>query len=1023
MTHFIQVNLGNGREAQDLLMQVAAEKNVDILLISEQYRKPETGIWFQDTRARAAIMVKNRRLNITQAFERGAGFTWVEIEGVRVYSCYFSPNEELGQFEKDLDLLEADIRTARGEVIVAGDFNSKSLDWGSRKTDDRGLALVGMLARLDLVVLNEGDSFTFRRRNTGSVIDVTMATNRVARRTSSWKVLEELTLSDHQYIEFFIDNEKKITPNIAGNSSHPRGNNMGTRWVLSKLDKSKMEEHIEEAKAKHIPWTSNITECPGKLVDYAISTITEACNISMPKRKSVEGRRRATYWWTAEIAELRKKCLSARRKATRHHEDEALSREYKQARKTLRIAIKNSKNKCWQELCREVDNDPWGLPYQLVTKKLRIRQKVPGLTDPCWVQQIVEALFPQENTPRRWMEDIGDQHVNLFTLDELHKAGRKIKTGKSPGPDGIPNEILKIILEKWPEMLLEVFNACLNQKLFPEQWKIQKLTLLRKGDKPLDSVSSYRPICLLDTLGKILERLLVQRLEEHLEAEGGLSHYQYGFRKGRSTVDAITRVIDTAKSVKQGKRQQKNFCALITLDIQNAFNTVRWEVVMTALELKKVPRYLRDIIGSYLDNRELIYETDDGLKRYRVSMGVPQGSVLGPLLWNMMYDEFLELDLPEQAYIVGFADDAAVVATAETTAQLEIIINDCMDRAYHWLNGRGFKLSIHKTEAVLITERRVFNWPDLVINGQEIKWSKSVTYLGMKLDERLTFTDHINMVVGKAASTAASLARLMPNVGGPREQKRRLLSGVVHAKLLYAAPIWADAMDSGVNRRKLLSIQRRSALKVIAAYRTVSESAVLVLASIPPIDLQVRERQEIYRGIRDGNISTDDITRKTEVKKRAREKLIEKWQNRWEEEETGRWTHRLIPNITAWIKRTHGEIGYYLTQAMTGHGKFESYLYRFKRTITPECKQCGYSEDDAEHTIFHCRAWSNERGILEETLGTEITVANLVGLMLDGVTEWNAVQTYVTKVLKEKERQEKERYERAQLPQDLLLNP
>lgn len=140
----------------------------------------------------------------------------------------------------------------------------------------------------------------------------------------------------------------------------------------------------------------------------------------------------------------------------------------------------------------------------------------------------------------------------LFKLEELIKAARTLKNGKAPGNDGIPSEILKEVIAVYPELLLNVFNACLKAGEFFSDWKVQKLVLLRKGNKPLDEVSSFRTICLLHTMGKLLEAMVLERLQRILVGENSLLENQFGFRKGRSTVDAILSVVNLAKEVNQG---------------------------------------------------------------------------------------------------------------------------------------------------------------------------------------------------------------------------------------------------------------------------------------------------------------------------------------------------------------------------------------------------------------------------------------------------------------------------------------
>ncbi|CAB0028724.1 unnamed protein product, partial [Trichogramma brassicae] len=180
-----------------------------------------------------------------------------------------------------------------------------------------------------------------------------------------------------------------------------------------------------------------------------------------------------------------------------------------------------------------------------------------------------------------------------------------------------------------------VYTACLRTGVFPACWKRQSLVLPPKPGKPPEEPSSYRLLCMLDTAGNILERIICDRLEATTESPGGLSDHQYVFWKGRSTINAIENVIATAREAIAGKRWNrgnKNYCAVVTLDIKNAFNFARWYNINAALRRKRTPQYLLRIVASYLLARELDYDTDDGPEFYRVTAGVPQGSVLEPIL-------------------------------------------------------------------------------------------------------------------------------------------------------------------------------------------------------------------------------------------------------------------------------------------------------------------------------------------------------------------------------------------------------
>ena len=171
---FLQLYLGRGKGAQDLLIQTARERRADVLLISEQHKWSKNSACYQDASRRAWILVCSSNLSTGDFLETDAGFVWVEVAGIRVYSCYFSPNDSFEIFETQILLLEECLRKASGRSLIAGDFNSKSPEWGEARLHRRGILVVEMVARNDLIVLNRGRDFTFRRGAGGSITQAYM---------------------------------------------------------------------------------------------------------------------------------------------------------------------------------------------------------------------------------------------------------------------------------------------------------------------------------------------------------------------------------------------------------------------------------------------------------------------------------------------------------------------------------------------------------------------------------------------------------------------------------------------------------------------------------------------------------------------------------------------------------------------------------------------------------------------------------------------------------------------------------
>lgn len=156
---------------------------------------------------------------------------------------------------------------------------------------------------------------------------------------------------------------------------------------------------------------------------------------------------------------------------------------------------------------------------------------------------------------------------------------------------------------------------------------------------------------------------------------------------------------------------------LILLDVKNAFNLVEWKVILDALRQKNISLSLRRVTSSYLQDRKII----EGGMTYDMTAGVPQGSLLGPTLWNVAYDSVLWLKLPERAETIAYADDLALVVFAKTTEEIEEIIYDSLEEISKWMTQNSLKLAPEKGEAVVLTKNRKDRMPNIKLNGHTIE--------------------------------------------------------------------------------------------------------------------------------------------------------------------------------------------------------------------------------------------------------------------------------------------------------------
>lgn len=969
------------KTADLLLEQLVIEKQVDAVILCEFYRQRSQGTWVEDESGTAAIWLPKE--NDTALAERGVGecYAYIRTKGLTLMSCYLTPSDRIGDFDEKLNHIEDEARELGQHLIISGDFNARAVEWGTDTTNSRGRKVLDMAARLDMNVINTGGSGTFRRPGCKETVpDITLSSERLTRKIVQWEVLEDYTGSDHQYIFYRVETE---------NSPARTRESTTRKWNVEKLKPEILLSKLDEMKSSIAQNTNARTQ-----VSALMRNITRACNASMPKLRK-HGARKAVYWWTEEIRQLRQTCFSCRRRYTRARRLNAATAEaeiYRTAKKELKAAIAKSKKKKWEELRQELNINPWGLGYKIALRKLGARIPPPDLASET-VTNIVNTLFPSHESHREDVVLSCPEPPPLFTAEELKAAASTLKNNKAPGPDGIPSEVLKIVANQRPQVLLEIFNVCLSEGIFPEVWKKQKLVLIskRKGS-PLDP-SSYRPLCMLDTTGKLFEKLLKPRLTAAFNEAGGLSERQYGFRQGKSTIGAIQDVVTSFKEAQIGNNFSRKIVLLVTLDIKNAFNSLRWEDVLNALEAFNVPVYLRRIFQSYLRDRKLLYETRDGEKVKNLTAGAAQGSILGPDLWNVNYNGLLKIEMPNDAHLVGYADDIAAVIAARDTEALQRKLNQVMRRTQEWLEAHSLKLALEKTELVLLTRKHIRLEIPMLVGDISLTTKKAVRYLGVRLDSKLSFWAQIQYAAKKAGKVTGLLSKLMANIGGPTQKKRKLLMDTTNSILLYGCEIWADALKAEYRRKVLLSVQRTAALRVAHAYRTVSESAVLVISGSIPIHFLAEERKKAWDEKQVYNIATENMEMRMET--------LRKWQQTWDTDTTGRWTYRLIRDLSAWINRDFGEVNYYATQFLSGHGYFRKYLHRIGKVESPQCIYGDSTIDDAEHTIFNCVKWQNERNSLESLLGN-VNAENIVSKMLKSEGNWNEVTKFVETILRKK---------------------
>ncbi|CAK9820194.1 Putative 115 kDa protein in type-1 retrotransposable element R1DM [Anthophora quadrimaculata] len=1025
----LQANLNHSRGAQDLFLHTLREWKVALAVAAEPYSVPDHPSWFRDEGGSVAIV----RGDMPGAppvtlLESGRGYLAVQWGEYAVVGLYAPPSRSISEFEELLGGVAAFIRQFHPRpVLVLGDFNAHASAWASPRTDARGEVVLDWAAELELRLVNRGSTATCVRPQGSSIVDLTWASPSAVRRVAGWRVAEEAeTLSDHRYIVFSASG-------AAQQSGAPRprcpDGVLPPRWALRRLDEDALMAVVHA-----VDWsnagTSPVDAREG--AEWFRGIMTNVCDVSMPRSRPLP--RRAAHWWSRGIAELRSECTAARRQCQRarrrRQRDEAwiaqLEGAYKAKRAALRLAIKEAKAQAWKELLGSLDRDPWGRPYRLVLG--RLRPYAPPVTeglDPQVLGRVVEALFPshlvgrggcsrpvpEETADQAWSVELG------VTEAELGDAIKKMAArDTAPGPDGIPGKVWALALGVLGPQLRRLFDRCLELGQFPPQWRRGRMVLLKKEGRPADSPSAYRPICLLDEAGKLFERVLASRLVHHLSAVGpDLCEEQYGFRKGRSTLDAIRRV----RTLAEAAVSEGGVAIAVSVDIVNAFNTLPWGAVREALRYHRVPPYLQRVLGSYLSDRWIEFPCRYGVWREReVHCGVPQGSVLGPVLWDLAYDVVLRAALPPGVSIVSYADDTLILASGEDWRRTIRLAEVGVACAVARIRDLGLEIAPHKSEALWLLGPRQREPPRswVRVGESHVRVRTQMKYLGLTLDSHWRFEAHFEQLVPRVERTAAALGRLLPNLGGPETMVRRLYAGVVRSMALYGSPVWAnDLMASRRSRALLRRIERRMAIRCVRGYRTTSYAAAMALAGLIPLELQAEVDAELYdrvKALRLSGIPPPEVARWATIsKRRSQRRALNKWRSQLQEPANAskRAVGAVLPNFEKWMGRTCGRLTYRVTQVLTGHGCFGEYLRRIGKEATAQCHHCGEEEDTPQHTLEECPAWSAQRRTLRSIVGADLSPPVLVQRMLEGKVQWDAVASFCEDVMSQKEAAERVR--------------
>lgn len=738
----------NGLIRRKLELQAILDiKNIDVCLISETHLTKQSLIKFRgykiyhtihpnnSARGGSAVIIKENMEHHEEAKYQTEQIqsTAVRIStklGPIIVAAIYSPPRYSLKKEHYIHFFNQ----LGQRFIVGGDYNAKNKSWGSRLDSTKGRELLKAVKELRCEFISTGKPtyWPTDQNKIPDLIDFFIFKNI----SSNFLYIDEILELDSDHTAILLTSSEHIIKK----ENSPTLSNKFTNWEKFKT--------ILEGKINLSVPLKTVNQ-----LDYEIDKfnrdIQQSAWASTPElKRNIKGNN-----YPEEIREIIREKRRARKKwhQTRASRDKTkLNNLTQRLRREIEEIKNNSINVYLRELSNEKSSD---FSLWKATKNLkRPIMQIPPLRigNGKWARSNDEKVHAFANHLSQTFSQDNDEHgsedlPNIIKQDEevipnvkvaevileLKNTNRK----KAPGFDLINGEILSHLPRIAIVKYTNIINACFRLQYVPTLWKVAEVIMISKPGKPAHEVNSYRPISLLPIMSKIFEKLLINRLKPIIESKQIIPDHQFGFRNQHSTIDQVHRITNVIEKA----LEEKQVCSAVFLDVAQAFDKV-WHRGLIYKLKKMLPKQFSQILESYLSDRYFRVKQDCSYSNLKeIKAGVPQGSVLGPLLYLLFTS-----DIPavENNMIATFADDTAIMAVSKNYEESVNKVQNALCRIESWTKKWKIKLNENKSVHVDFTNQKIGHF-QLFINNQVIPHADTAKYLGMTLDAKLRWKAHV----------------------------------------------------------------------------------------------------------------------------------------------------------------------------------------------------------------------------------------------------------------------------------------